>query len=287
MKATAKNFTTLPASQIPSKLKDIHNDLKGIAQFYGQDKDITETIDSYVAKLNAQAGKAKRNVKPAMKTVTIKFPKNYKPTQAFRVLNTLAGDGQGAVYVQFEGREKYGNGTNGRTQWPIYRYSNDGSRQWVAGAYDRAASNVSFNNEVEGYKDVEYVKAVDGARKRAVSAKRKKAPAKTSAQKAAAKKKVEELKDAGVKGKFANLSRGQILAIAQKFNASRTLSAQIVDGGVDHKKRLAPTPENLVRWMKNPGKFDLIGVDNFKKNDATANLKISKQIFWNRLGFRK
>ena len=101
------------------------------------------------------------------------------------------------------------------------------------------------------------------------------------------KKKADAMTKQAVGGKFANLSRSEVLAIAQKYHKARGLRAQIVDEGVDHKKRLAPTPENLVRWMKAPGKYDLIGVDNFKKDDPTANLKISKQIFWNRLGFRK
>ena len=193
MKATAKNFTTLPANQIPTKLKEIHKDLTGIAQFYGQDKDITSTIDSYVSKLNSTAGKAKttRKVQPAPKAGTVK----------------------------------------------------------------KATAK----------------KAVSKAKK-------------TPEQKAKAAAKLTQMRTDGVGGKYAKMTRNQVLATAQAYNATRTLGAIMVDGGVDHKKRLSPTPENLVRWMKAPGKFDLIGVDNFKENDPTADLKIKKEIFWGRLG---
>jgi hypothetical protein len=35
--------------------------------------------------------------------------------------------------------------------------------------------------------------------------------------------------------------------------------------------------------MKEPGKYDLIGIDTFEKNNPTADLKIKKEIFWARL----
>jgi uncharacterized protein YeeX (DUF496 family) len=84
-------------------------------------------------------------------------------------------------------------------------------------------------------------------------------------------------------GEFAKMSRNQVLEIAQRVHKNRRLAAQVVDEAVDHKKRLTPTPENLVRWMKEPGKYDLIGIDTFEKNNPTADLKIKKEIFWARL----
>lgn len=98
-----------------------------------------------------------------------------------------------------------------------------------------------------------------------------------------AKKAYEADKRKAIAGEFANLSQAEVIAIGRKVHANRRLSAQIVDESADHKKRLTPTPENLVRWMKEPGKFDLIGVDNYKLSDPTADLRIKKEIFWARL----
>ena len=82
------------------------------------------------------------------------------------------------------------------------------------------------------------------------------------------------------------MTEGQIIAIGLQFEKDyRTGTAQKRDEKHDGKKRLSPSPENLVRWMKNPGHFDLIGVDTFERIDPTANYKkeISKQKFWNRV----
>lgn len=81
-------------------------------------------------------------------------------------------------------------------------------------------------------------------------------------------------------------SHNKVLAEAQKFQKLRPQSAQTLDSKGDSKKRLTPTRENLIRWMNNPGNFDLIGVDTFKAGDATADLKIKKEIFWNRFGIK-
>lgn len=86
---------------------------------------------------------------------------------------------------------------------------------------------------------------------------------------------------------IADTEYSKVLAIAKRFNSMRPMASQIVDGKVDHKNRLTPTPENLIRWMKNPGKFDLIGIDTFKENDPTADLRISREVFWHRIGIRK
>jgi hypothetical protein len=109
------------------------------------------------------------------------------------------------------------------------------------------------------------------------------AKTKKAAEIAAAKRDVEAMQKQAGLGEFAKFNRSQILEQAQAFHKRRRLSAQMVDESVDHKKRLTPTPENLVRWMKEPGKFDLIGVDTFEKNNPTADLKIKKEIFWHRL----
>lgn len=84
--------------------------------------------------------------------------------------------------------------------------------------------------------------------------------------------------------KLRNMSSAEVLAAAREFNSLRSLHAQVVDGGGIHKKMLDPTPENLVRWMRNPGKFDIRGIDAPRAAEATANLK-KPDSFWSRLGF--
>lgn len=110
-----------------------------------------------------------------------------------------------------------------------------------------------------------------------------KAKAEKAKQAEEARKANEQMLNQAAGGQFKNFTRAQILEYAQLFNQRRKLSAQMLDAAVDHKKRLSPTPENLIRWMKEPGKYDLIGVDTFKKDDPTADLKIKKEIFWHRL----
>lgn len=88
-------------------------------------------------------------------------------------------------------------------------------------------------------------------------------------------------------GADAKASYSDVLRKAKAFNELRPIRAQFIDGGVDHKNRLTPTPENLVRWMNNPGKYDLIGIDTFKENDPTADLRISREVFWHRIGIRR
>ena len=79
-------------------------------------------------------------------------------------------------------------------------------------------------------------------------------------------------------------SQEKVLHEAQKFEKLRKASSQARDEKGDSKKRLSPTRENLIRWMNNPGGFDLIGVDTFEAGNATADLKIKKEVFWNRFG---
>lgn len=86
-----------------------------------------------------------------------------------------------------------------------------------------------------------------------------------------------------------NMGESQIIQIGLQFHQLfRTNRAQGSDTHHDSKKRLSPTPENLLRWMKHPGQFDLIGVDTFQRTDQTADYKreISKQKFWNLLGIK-
>lgn len=86
--------------------------------------------------------------------------------------------------------------------------------------------------------------------------------------------------------KLKKMSEAHIIELGLKFHKTyRTAAAQSRDASHDSVKRLSPTPENLIRWMKHPGSFDLIGVDSFARIDATADYKreISKQKFWHNL----
>ncbi len=82
-----------------------------------------------------------------------------------------------------------------------------------------------------------------------------------------------------------NMSEAEVLHLARQVNEARKLSAQASDNSRTSKRRLSPTPENLLRWMRNPGNFDLIGVDTLegKNYEPTANYKreISKQKLFN------
>jgi len=78
-----------------------------------------------------------------------------------------------------------------------------------------------------------------------------------------------------------------VIAAGRKVNELRSTYSQTIDNASDNKQRLTPTKENLVRWMKAPGKFDLIGVDTASKTDATADLKhVKKETILHLLGFK-
>lgn len=87
-------------------------------------------------------------------------------------------------------------------------------------------------------------------------------------------------------GDFKNYSMKEVLEAAQQFERHRKAYGKGRDEASDSKKRLSPTPENLVRWMNNPGGFDMIGVDTYSKSDPTANLRIKKEAWWNRIGIK-
>ena len=91
------------------------------------------------------------------------------------------------------------------------------------------------------------------------------------ALKKATEKKIEEVTP--------QMSEEKVIETGLKIERMRRMASQIMDEGIEDKRRLSPTPENLIRWAKNPGKFDLIGVDTFERTDPTANYKslIAKQ----------
>lgn len=90
------------------------------------------------------------------------------------------------------------------------------------------------------------------------------------------------------KPNFMDLTEAEVIAAGLAINKQRSFYSQIMDNGSDNKRRLSPTPENLLRWMKEPGKYDLIGVDTFSRHDPTADYKriISKQKIFNLMGIK-
>jgi hypothetical protein len=68
------------------------------------------------------------------------------------------------------------------------------------------------------------------------------------------------------------LTEKQVLEIARQYNDLRTSVRK--DESTASKERVSATPENLIRWMRNPGGFDMIGIDSARATTATANLKM-------------
>ena len=77
-----------------------------------------------------------------------------------------------------------------------------------------------------------------------------------------------------------DLTTKQVIEIGRRINAERSLYSQFIDLGVDHQDRLWPTAQNLRKWAKDPGKYDLIGVDTFKRTDATIGANKGKEFLW-------
>jgi len=113
--------------------------------------------------------------------------------------------------------------------------------------------------------------------------KNKPAPKPKPKPKPAPKKVGDNLKQEILAGKYKDATKREILAIAKRYNASRRPESIKVDNKRDNSKRIEPTPENLVRWVKAPGKYDFIGADNYKENDVTVTFKQKKEAFWKRL----
>jgi ppGpp synthetase/RelA/SpoT-type nucleotidyltranferase len=70
------------------------------------------------------------------------------------------------------------------------------------------------------------------------------------------------------------LTTKEVIALGRKINAERSMYGVFMDLDADHKTRRWPTEKNLKIWAKNPGKSDLLGVDNNEKHDATIGVNI-------------
>ena len=76
------------------------------------------------------------------------------------------------------------------------------------------------------------------------------------------------------------MSKAEVLKEAIEFHNTRSKRARAIDEKSGNKRRLSPTAENLLRWMKNPSKFDLIGVDAYRAKRPTADLEIDLETWW-------
>lgn len=85
-------------------------------------------------------------------------------------------------------------------------------------------------------------------------------------------KKIIDTKASGKK----ELTPKEVIRIAKEINSKRSLYSQFIDLENDNAIRRLPTERNLKIWAKNPGRSDLIGVDNARKANPTINSKRKK-----------
>lgn len=307
---TAKNISTakIDFAKLPAKFKEDFADIKEMAAYADQDADIKEAVDAYVASLNAELGKAKPKAAPKKKAASKPNFLTYPEVTKLGHVSRISGDPYD--YVSVSDKRKFYATTKDIDKTPSRELKNSeypvksvaklflmvdnepgklkelSVKEWPKYIATPAQVQKVYREENETWEDVK-----ERRKSKPKATAKRKAPAKKSSTKrtqsqseaAKAKKAYEADKRKAIAGEFANLSQAEVIAIGRKVHANRRLAAQVVDETADHKKRLTPTPENLVRWMKEPGKFDLIGVDNYKKDDPTADLRIKKEIFWARL----
>ena len=303
MKVRAEQFAAdlskVDWSKVPASMKQDGEKLKAVAPFYAEGGDFKAGIDNYVAALNAELSKAKP--KAAKKAKAEMKYDDWEEKVIHRLMqNKTNGDRGDAVGIlqanEFRLSQAWGKNLS-PTVTAKYITDAEPAAKPKAAKKAKAAPDKfvetrtmdELKTELMRAKDlnphkVEYWKERIALKERADAKKATGTKAKRSdSEKAAAKAEVAKLSEMGSAGQFAKLSMSQILEVAQSFEANRSMYSQFVDEGADNKKRLTPTPENLVRWMKEPGKYDLIGIDTFEKNNPTADLKIKKEIFWARL----
>ena len=283
MKVRAEQFAVdlskVDWSKVPASMKQDGEQLKAVAPFYAEGGDFKAGIDNYVAALNAQLSRAKPKAekKGKEKRTDFPLPKKLIVLDEFQLKNTLSGPNKGAKFILCKRPSEH---TAGEYWYPIYTLHADGELIWIAQSFEEKRAKELFEEEKQKYQP-NVIGDKPKAAKKATGSKsgrhQSKAEAATAREAYSADKRKAEA------GEFAKMSRNEVLEIAQRVHKNRRLAAQVVDEAVDHKKRLTPTPENLVRWMKEPGKYDLIGIDTFEKNNPTADLKIKKEIFWARL----
>ena len=280
---TAKNLSSanIDFSKLPAKFKEDYGDIVEMVPYMDQEPDFKQVINSYVAGLNKELSKAKPRAKanddgrmPTQK----EWNAFLKKAKATLLASSASLDGIKKMAGDFWHSKN------------ISLHAGDDGKNWSVSNANGHLDDVRVVKIKGRYRLEQLPKGVgmsDFSEKKKPTAKKPRQSAATKKKKAAeiaaAKADAQAMQKKAGLGEFAKFNRSQILEQAQAFHKRRRLSAQVVDESGDHKKRLSPTPENLVRWMKEPGKFDLIGIDTFEKNNPTADLKIKKEIFWHRL----
>jgi hypothetical protein len=92
------------------------------------------------------------------------------------------------------------------------------------------------------------------------------------------KLKSECLGDRSFEGFF--MSKQEVIKEAMEYQKTRSKRSREIDEKSSNKRRLSPTAENLLRWMKNPSRFDIIGVDAYRAKRPTADLEIDLEVWW-------
>lgn len=342
---TTISSASIDWSKVPGKFKDDHADVVAMSEFYDQDKDIKEAVDSYLKQLNAELAKAKPAAAPlkVVKKKTVKSTVKEHPEAKYAVGDLVKI--KGVVMPRTITKSQYhwvddpskkewmywfdNKNTNGIWEHEIrMRYAGitpapekkphankhlksglnlkvtkshkfsigetvlNADTGEIVGTVERLEVQHAIRDSANGW----IIKEKDGHLvlwlERQLTSKPAKehankhpdAKAKFSAKGAEGYLKSELTK--AKRGDYRELTTAQVVAKARAFQSARTKSGANRDEKGDSKKRLSPTPENLVRWMNNPGSFDIIGIDTYQKNDPTADLKIKTQAWWNRLGIK-
>lgn len=292
MNITVKNYleerAKIDFSKLPEKYKKVDEFITEAIDFYGQDAEIDKTIDEGIKQLNG--------LHVAKEPDKIKTLVEKKPEKSLKIKASDVKEGvrfinpEGTIFII----DKVGKYDTGET---AVESSLEGGKK---GNYKNEIGDfVDFLNEekAEIYeakkakKDDEEKQAEKEiwekkkANKKETEEK-KPTPEEVAAQKEEFKKEVESELHKIVSG--GDMSMADIVAEGRRINETRSFRSQFIDNGSDNKRRLTPTKENLVRWLKNPGKFDLIGVDTASKTDATADLKhVKKETILHLIGFKK
>ncbi len=75
-----------------------------------------------------------------------------------------------------------------------------------------------------------------------------------------------------------NTSTAKVIKLGQEIEKLRYPNpGEDYDARVSNNRRLAPTEENLKKWAKKPGRYDLIGVDANNLTTVTVNRKKPKK----------
>ena len=76
------------------------------------------------------------------------------------------------------------------------------------------------------------------------------------------------------------MSKQEVIKEAMEYQQTRSKRSRAIDEKSSNKRRLSPTAENLLRWMKHPSRFDIIGVDAYRAKRPTADLEIDLEVWW-------